>query len=157
MTSLMAPVPAATVLQDGYCGYVVVRDVGVPAWADGDAPVWTLAAEGKPNGNSLNLQGALRGLLYAFVDDPEDEKPTQGVLTFEISKDNGESWVATTAVSRTDTPDTGTVYPYSPTLDWSALPAVLKVDPLSGPVLLRARVSTMFDAPVSVIGIAIGR
>jgi hypothetical protein len=141
--------PAISLMQDGTCG----TQGAVTA---GSATVGTVAlsSHDTPNGNALNLQGAIRGLLFVTVDDEEDENPTVGTLTFEESHDDGVSWYATTAVSRIDAADASD---YISTLGVGTLPAILKVDPLTGPATLRARVSAAFDAPVSVYGVAVGR
>jgi len=139
--------PAAVLMQDGACG-----DSG--QWAGGGATGTAdiVASNSTPDGNALNMQGAIRGLLLITAD-VNEESPTVGELTFEESHD-GVNYVATTTVSRLDAADASD---YVATLRAGSIPCVLKIDPLSGPATLRARVSTAFDEPITVFGVAVGR
>lgn len=124
MASLAARMPAATVLHN-----------------DG-----TTAA----NGATIDVSGALRTLMFCFVD---GAAPTAGVLTFEVSRDGGTNW---SAINGSLIGNADGASPIS-TLAFSSLPAVVKFPRQDGPALLRARISTAFDGGgVDVQAVAIG-
>ena len=118
------------------------------------------------NGDSINLTGAVRGLLLVQWDEDAGDPVTTydvdgvgtgsalGALIFETSHDDGSTW-DTAAVARR-LADDDSVDAFS-TIDSGDLPALLKVTHLTGQVLLRARVTSEFDEPISVLGVAIGR
>lgn len=126
MSSLAARMPAATVMHN-----------------DGTATA---------NGTSLDVTGALRTILFCFVD---GAAPTAGVLTFEVSRDGGQTWSAINASGEVE--DADGANPFS-TLAFGSLPSVVKFARQDGPALIRARISTAFDGGgVDVLGVAIGK
>jgi hypothetical protein len=127
MASNAGPVRAATALQEG------AVDTG--------------------NGTSLTMTGATRGFLVCEHDDPDDFSEV-GAIVFEESHDDGAVWSAATGVSVLGTDDPS---PVVTGVDASAFPAVFKIAQMSGPSLVRARITTAFDESISVYGFTVGR
>jgi hypothetical protein len=118
------------------------------------------------NGDSLNLTGAVRGLLLVQWDeatgDPVETYDGDGVadgsalgaLIFETSHDGGSTWDTASVARRLEDDDSFGTFS---TIDSGSIPALLKISHLTGQVLLRARVTSEFDEPISVFGVAVGR
>lgn len=103
------------------------------------------------NGNTLNLAGASRGLLFCSV---ASGALTAGVLTFEESKDGGTIWTTADDVQDFSVADGGAEIT---TLAFNSLPAIVKVQGKNGQRLIRARISTAFaGGTINVTGVAVG-